>query len=404
MTHSTGQLQDAATVAPNRREADGSDVEMPLPPRAGTRRRSLLWRVWKDPRYDGLRTLLWVCPLTVMIWVYAEREQIDKRTLNGVPVTVVTGDPGRIVASVNRSSTPPTVSLIVSGPKEAIERVQERLLRGTDEADRVRIVLGNRSGAVGEHPVQVASEVFNLPIFRQNGITVEDAQPPDLLVSVAQMEEATLPVVLSDDARRRLNLDGAAQFEPPKVRVRAPYAVLHPLNRPAPAALYANLPDDADALLKPVGLHEKVLLQLAMPGAARDDHVTLSPATVSARFTVRAAEKTHRLPRTPVWVLAAPELTHDFDVVDYPLAIPIDVVGPPDVIDQLARDTDPQAVPSDPQRVPLAVLTLGREDVPNRAKAYTVQRLPPGVTVVPPADPTISYHLEPRKRAAGDGG
>ena len=35
---------------------------------------------------DGLKTFLWVAPLTVLIWIYAEREQIA--TLPDVPVAI----------------------------------------------------------------------------------------------------------------------------------------------------------------------------------------------------------------------------------------------------------------------------------------------------------------------------
>src|SRR4051812_4321732 len=42
------------------------------------------------------KNLLWVAPLTVLIWVYAERQQLDKKDLT-VPIEVVSSDPGRVI-------------------------------------------------------------------------------------------------------------------------------------------------------------------------------------------------------------------------------------------------------------------------------------------------------------------
>ena len=73
--------------------------------RAGRGARSMPWlRRWarntftRDQLASGLRSLLWVAPLTVLIWIYAEREQIiTTDTPLYIPIQVVSTDPDRVV-------------------------------------------------------------------------------------------------------------------------------------------------------------------------------------------------------------------------------------------------------------------------------------------------------------------
>src|SRR5213595_2181335 len=73
--------------------------------RTGTMRRwSAVARRWfrdtfnKEQLISGLRSLIWVAPLTVLIWIYAEREQIiTTPTPLYIPIQVVSTDPDRVV-------------------------------------------------------------------------------------------------------------------------------------------------------------------------------------------------------------------------------------------------------------------------------------------------------------------
>src|SRR3954467_1240724 len=47
-------------------------------------------------RAGGIKTFLWVAPLTVLIWIYAEREQIDRVDVR-VPIKLLSKSPDRII-------------------------------------------------------------------------------------------------------------------------------------------------------------------------------------------------------------------------------------------------------------------------------------------------------------------
>src|SRR5881392_2688309 len=62
-----------------------------------------------------LKTLAWVTPLTILIWVYAEREQVTSRPVT-IPIAVKSVDPNRIV---RLRSGDESVSAQISGPNAA---------------------------------------------------------------------------------------------------------------------------------------------------------------------------------------------------------------------------------------------------------------------------------------------
>src|SRR5215212_8683287 len=51
----------------------------------------------RDNIVSNLKTLAWVVPLTLLIWIYAEREQVAPAKDVSVPFELTSPDPGRIV-------------------------------------------------------------------------------------------------------------------------------------------------------------------------------------------------------------------------------------------------------------------------------------------------------------------
>src|ERR671922_2924546 len=51
----------------------------------------------QNPRIGALKTFLWVAPLTALIWIYAEREQIDRAQDVRVPIKLVSKSTDRII-------------------------------------------------------------------------------------------------------------------------------------------------------------------------------------------------------------------------------------------------------------------------------------------------------------------
>ena len=130
---------NAARNGPNRREFD---EEAGDPARlAPVRRRPWVVRFLRDPRYETSRTVLWVVPLALMIWVYAERgaDRLPEGAEPFEPAVTFLKTGNRVVTPADRGRTP-TVSLRVSGPQEAIERAQDQL---RNPQSGLQIDLGN---------------------------------------------------------------------------------------------------------------------------------------------------------------------------------------------------------------------------------------------------------------------
>src|SRR5881398_575967 len=68
---------------------------------------------------EAAKNLAWVGPLTLLIWVWAEREQTQEISLNDVPVQVVSSDPNRFVHGEAK------VALRLKGPQATLDRVRE---------------------------------------------------------------------------------------------------------------------------------------------------------------------------------------------------------------------------------------------------------------------------------------
>ena len=393
---------DAAKNGPNRREFDDADGEVARP--APARRRPWVVRFLRDPRYETGRTVLQVVPLALMIWVYAEREQIvypKGPNISNVPVTFLkTGN--RIVTPADRGRTP-TVSLRVSGPQEAIERAQDQL---RNPQSGLQIALENPEPDP-HREVNVVQEVQNLPIFKANGLTVDDAQPAELYVNVDLEAEDVLTVQLSNRAAADLNLTGPITFTPDKVRVTGPRSLLHPAGRLKPPPAEANLSAGDDAPRTP-GAHDGVRFTLSFPGAADDPRVTFEPVTVSAKYTVQAARVPYTLKLVPVKLLVSPQTLREYDVPVPDVTVGgVRVTGPPDQIARLKeRDDNPEASrASDPDLpIPIAVVAVDPEDArENRTeKGIDIQNLPPGVTVDPQGPVrTVKFRIVRRDAAGG---
>src|SRR5687767_12173919 len=77
---------------------------------------------------DFGKTKLWVVPLTALIWIWAEREQIAYGTISNVPVKFVHASPDRMVSIVDGDGK---ISVDVRGPRASIEALRDRLSEGS---------------------------------------------------------------------------------------------------------------------------------------------------------------------------------------------------------------------------------------------------------------------------------
>src|SRR5580765_6069993 len=103
--------------------------------------RKLPYRSWRDDMSSGwrrfaanitrenivsnLKTLAWVVPLTLLIWIWAEREQVQPAKDVAVPFELTSGDPNRVVSLKGAQDS--NLVLELAGPQARLQELLNKL-------------------------------------------------------------------------------------------------------------------------------------------------------------------------------------------------------------------------------------------------------------------------------------
>ena len=324
-------------------------------------------RFTRDNVISNLKTLAWVVPLTLLIWIYAEREQVATTKDVAVPFDMVSLDPN--VAIRVRSPSDQNLILELQGPQARLQEVLSKL-RGGLLPQGLKIEVPTSLEKNREHGLDALSLVRNQKIFVDNGVTVLGCQPARLDFIVDSMVEREAKIVKPPSAK---NLDAA--FDPPAVRIRGPLSVFTAAENANGGQLmiWADLRDDVTRA--PPGHYDKEVA-LRRPPGLEDERITVSgPATIKASVDVRKADKT-KLIRSMVITTTGPASMFDKFTVKFikpedGVLKNVTVSGPPETIDMLDQLDQPTA------RLVVKPQDVG--DVRTRVVKYD---LPDGVTVV----------------------
>lgn len=336
-----------------------------LPPKVRRPSRMVAFiRGWVDEHLSRERvsavfkTLLWVVPLTLLIWVYAERQQLAEVSGVTLPVEIVSNDPTKVYSIQSPASKNIVVKL--KGPRARLEQVQKLFnpLNGNVAAQIP-------DDGTDTSPVRTIRSVRVREDKRlaEAGITVESAEPADIKFNVDTLVEKEYRVEVAD-ARR---FGTPPKFTPETVKVRGPSRVLNnPETRIRVEADIASAMSRAPATDEPIQLADVKLNVIGGETA----NISLNPPNVSALVTpVRARDE--KLPTVRV-MIAAPKSVMDryqFEIASGVETIPnVAISGPEDLVNRLL-DNPPVAY----VEVNQAVLTEGEAELPIR------YNLPPGV-------------------------
>jgi hypothetical protein len=297
---------------------------------------------------DNLKSFLWVAPLTVLIWVYAEREQINPDfKVNDVTIQLVNNDQSRFVEAVG--TTQPRVNLTLSGPLSNLERVHKQLA-----TEGIPIDLGKLLGpGNGQRSVNVVDRIQDDPRLREAGVSVVSSQPTELTIDVEAMRSEPVEVKWPPTVQ---NLDMSKTYlEPKQVQISGPESDFADAKS---LVVYADLA--GSPILSQPGPHDLIDVPLKID----QPHFTISPSTVKAHLEVRSTDVTWTIPSVSI-VVQAPVTMQKTCYIDAPLTVPnVSVVGPPQMKGQFAE----------------AVLKVTNDDiVGSEISRQLIYNLPPGV-------------------------
>lgn len=327
-----------------------------------------------------IRNLAWVVPLTVLVWLYAEREQIDRQRGLTVPIKVTTERTDRVVSIVRPEDR--TVMIDIEGTRARIEQARQEIA-ATQGLD---LVIPANTPVGTQVPVPLLEAIATSPVFASRGIVVTACNPSTFVLNVDEVvSNVELRPTVSKEVAARLA--GPIEFDPPVVRATGPRGVLMSASKPEVVA------DITEQMIPKVpGVHSlpNVSVRLAKP----NDEVKLAPVTVTATVRVRSSTVTYVHNAVPIFVLAPPALLEKYRVV-FPggnAFIPrITLIGPEDQINRIKSN----------EFIPTAVLQIRPEDARERLpRAPYMYILPPDVSVSEEdLKKTIAFELEERSRA-----
>ncbi len=276
---------------------------------------------------DGLKTFLWVAPLTILLWIYAEREQLARQNDLSAPIRLDCSS-DRVVALV--SPDEPRVLIDMEGPRASLDDVRDKLSAG--KARPLNLMVPDDYQPGREYEMPVVERLAKDDFFKSRAIAITRARPATVRIRIEKKETRNLPVEVNPE---QLGV-GKATFAPTNVAVEAPASVFG-VNETL--AVYA----DISKFKEPGHYKEKVPITLMRhrrgepprPPNVRPfgiEQVSL-PREVEATVDIQRSQS-EVLPSIPVLVqLPAGILSQDlYTIKAQPTLANVEVTGPPDTV------------------------------------------------------------------------
>jgi hypothetical protein len=327
---------------------------------------------------SALASMIWVVPLTVLIWVYGAQNSMTDQPLS-VNLSLASSDPKQVLTpfEANRS-----VQLTLHGSEAAMQQVVQTL---SEPGNSGLVVPVNESLQIGSVELNSVEQLNQAPLLKNNGVTVINCNPSTLQVIVDELQQRDVPVVLPNDPT--LNL-ASATFDPPTVEVSGPS---RGLESPAGTRLEATVDVATLGPLRP-GMHTaEVRVLPPNPG------LTVSPATVKATLNVREEDEHLTLAAVPIWPCGPSTFLAKYHVqYSQPTLNNVVVYGPPEKIAQLKGDQ--------PAFTPIAWFRVTPEDVGRPSTPRQLKfDLPDGVHVTnADSQHTVDVQVMPEQPSGGD--
>ena len=323
----------------------------------------------RDRAKETIKTLLLVVPLTLLIWVYAERSQSTEERIT-LSIDIESPDPQQAAMLVHGAgddeSGAPTVTLTVEGPRSRIVYVKSEIARLSREG-KLKMAVPSLLGSGRDHDISVASlAAINAP-FEGSGVTVRTAEPESITVKIDPIESRDVSVQLPREAAQLVT---EQRFEPALVRVRGPVSVLNKvISRPDGFSAVVDL--SAVAWRTP---GRKTLENVPLQPTG-NPLLTFTPASVNVSLYANPLQPTFTIPSMFISVQKPLNMDGKYRVEVSPIVLTnVRVIGPQDKIDLLRTD---KATPR-----PAAVLTVTADDIGKDGRRAVRYELPAGVQAV----------------------
>lgn len=348
----------------------------PLPGAAASKRTSMMRNLRRQSRnyltLERLRdfgtTMALVVPLTLLIWVWAEREQTVESVEMQFIIDVRSVDPTKVMSIVRGRGMSESVTVQLSGPRAGLDAIKETVTNNPS-ANRLTIDIDEGFEPSPEPvPISLGSRLNQQKIFESNGVTVKSTNPSTAEVIVDSVVERDLQVKLPAELASRVE---TAEFNPKTVKVRGPERVINQLE--ASGKLVAELDLNSQSQLMTARPGTDIVLPAEKIKPIVANGVSLDVAQISGGKLRMSQEERGVIRSIAVYVAKPAGLEGQYSVTVTPLTLTnVPVVGPRDLLRKLEAD--------EIQPRPYALITIGREDIgKTQERVPSFQQLPPGV-------------------------
>jgi len=327
--------------------------------------------------------LVLVLPLTVLIWIYAERAQIDPKSNLQVSIDVGIASPNLFASLIEPLPGAP-ILIDVTGSKQRVQELETQL------QSRIRLAISPNLEPDTEQTLPTISLLNDYPAIRDSGVTVTSAVPATIRVRIdSRGERRATTLRLPDNLAVAV---ASSSIEPATVVVTGPERVLMRLFPTDKPSLPLDLTASLDKISQP-GTHRlegvPILIDRTIPG------IRVQPERASVvKIEVSAREVEHEIPSVPLEVLKP--LAIDPTVVvktNTRNVTNVRVRGPSEQIQKLMSIGG-----KPPEVTPFAVLRVSPGDVGQgeRTKAVVIDGLPDGV-VLTGQPPQVEFSVTPAR-------
>lgn len=312
--------------------------------------------------WQGVKTAVVVCVVTLLIWLWAEAESLTTATVTPRIELEATPD---LFARFDERGWTGAVRVRLRGSTLAIDRAQRAL------AAPVRVSPGSvgLSAEPGTRAVDLADLLRSDASFAQLGVTIDEVDPPTARVAIEPLVLREIPVRLEAGA---IEIEGEPVIDPATVSVRLTAADAGRLEPPSAATLANAVIEPADVVRLPEGESGTVRVRVSPPRALLGvQGVSIEPAQVSVTLKPRSRELTWLVPEASVAVVLPAGEVGRWSVEPLDSAVmDVRITGPRQMILDLQRRND----------TPQALVVLTREDLIARVGSKPVTFAPiPGV-------------------------
>ena len=328
---------------------------------------------------ESVKTVAWALPLTILIWIYAEREQVVNNKNGSFPLEVRMIDGNKIV----NLKVPGDSNIVVtfSGPNNVVDQI-------TRKHDKIQITLPPNT-PIGDSTFNFLQFMVDYPPFASQGVSVVSVIPAEMKVEVDRLERMPVEVRAAPALRQNDPDPDSFRFTPKQVWVKAPSKIFQEAKDANKLYVIADTSGARDIIK--VGENKLDGLQVSFP--IRSDRVTIEQPTVSGLIEIKDGGSKITLDSVPVWLDIAPTVSDQYTVEFSKRTIPnVILAGPKELLTKVnVADS-----------IPHFLLEVVSADIKSANQGKITRKLrfanlPDGVTITNSADEyTVTFSLNPR--------